>query len=518
MSEEFINRLRSTRDDYDEEQVRHRFHLDAFAGTGGFRGRVKLPASGYWGAAAEAYSQIAASFAGDDWEQEIDSYLDAFPREDAPKFKRRVSMAHYENHVEPVVTIPLSYMTREPWLRDLPDPVTQWVDDADWIEMVHNTIQKRAAVLGYCPVLFDMPPADGMSLAQAKDQGAKLRAIPLLPAHLLDWDADRDGVFLWVKTRIVESQRDPLGGGRNIERITVWYPDHADVWEIVHEGDEDPSLVSTTPEVRPHDFGEVPIKVLQWNPIEGDSVRGLSMLESVAPTARRMFNLVSELDEHIRMSAFSFLQVPIKDPKMIGTIVAGNGNAMAIDPSSNRDFAFISPSPAVADILEKRIEELRKEIYRMGRIEFTQAISGGVQSGVSRAFEFEPANRAIADAARRVALFEQSGLRLVARMHRADEREVRVTPPKKFAVEDMIQALDEAAEALSLDLGDTAHGLLLKRMVRRLLPNLPPEKLAVVDEEIDELRAKQATAAAQEVAAINELLTAKKDPPVDNAA
>src|SRR3990167_7187964 len=118
-----VERLAWKRDGYAAELRRHKFLLDAFAATGGFSGRERADAASYWGPAADMYGDVTlgALDPSDQDEAALDTYLDRHPREDMPKFRRRVQVAHYSNYCEPVVDIRLSYMNRRPFSRTIAD-------------------------------------------------------------------------------------------------------------------------------------------------------------------------------------------------------------------------------------------------------------------------------------------------------------------------------------------------------------------------------------------------------------
>lgn len=497
-NEEFIAKIRSTRPDYNEELARHKFFLDAYAGTGGFKGTTRVDAAGYWGPGAEVYAGVFGLTADElSGGVEKHTYIDRFPREDTEKFKRRMRLAHYENHVMPVVDIPLSYLNRKGMGRTVPDGLDAFISAADgndttWDQMVKEIVQERAAVVGYCPVLFDMPPvADGTSVAQSRELGNKLRAMPLFPAHMLNWDTDRGGRFTWVKIQIIEESIDPFGNESYLETITLWEPSQCSIWRI-RKVDNVDVLDSEMPDIIPHSFGEVPIKVLRWKPVADDHVRGLSLIESIADTSKRLFNYTSELDEHIRQAVFAMLQVPTKDAKNVGTLMTGNGNACIVDPDSRRDYKWLSPDMACAEILQDQKVHARQEIYRQGKSEFTQtagSTGGAAKSGLSRAYEFETANRSIADFAGRVSSWDTKCLTLAAKVLGVNPEGIQVLAPTKFAVEEMLQELTEASAALDLGLGATATLILKRRIVDKLLPHLEEAERDAIVLELKEMSA-----------------------------
>lgn len=520
----FIERLRAPRHDYAGEKVWHKFLLDAYAGTGGFQGRVRMPFASYWGYAADVYtegSSAEAALSGADDEASLETYLDRFPREDFPKFKARQEVSQYLNHVEPIVDIRLSYMTRKESDREVPPEIEAWMEDVDgkgtsWSSFVEHTIAPRCAWVGWCPVLFDrkaLPQemeGQELSKAQADELGLQTRAIPLWPGNLLDWDLDEKDEFTWVKLIVPSVERpDPIGPEVRYERITLWERDRVRRWTIQCADDksEHDTIVEASEMVNP--LGKVPLVIFRHKPSPTCPIRGLPMGGPLSILARKVFNYLSEIDEHIRQSVFALFVWPVKDPTKAGPLVIGSQNALAVSMDSRVEPKWIAPPAEVAAVLEKRIEATVLAIYQIGRSEYQRSSGvGAAQSGISRAFQFEGTNRAIADFAANVAMGEETALEIVAMMEGVADPQVHVTPPQKFDVEEMQREIDEALAALTMKLGRTASVELKRRLIAKLLPNLAPETVKAIEAELQE----QADEEEQEKAEMAAMRAAGKDP------
>lgn len=531
-SDSLLDKLLRKRAGYAEELTWHRFLLDSYAGTGGFQGRVRLPFASFWGWAADAYAESSSTSIKEllATEQKLVTYLDRYPREDMEKFTRRHSCSQYVNLVEPVIDVRLSYLNRKAFTyegaEDLFEGDDAWSDNVgagrSWEVMQKSVVRPRVALLGWMPMLVDAPAvadAEVVSVAQARELGVRAQLTPLFPADLWDWSCNDDGSFAWAKVgRTYHERETPFDAGRRVTEVSVWYPDRVDRWRIIQTLDAKGAV--TKPDVhhdgsRTHNFGRVPLVIYRARPsMDDDHVTGLSMVASVAPLGRKLFNYLSELDEHLRSSTFAMLQVPVKDSNKVGEVVGGSSNALPVHPDSSRDFKWISPDGSVADVYENRIKAVISEARKVARMEF---ISGNPtaapQSGVSQAYEFEATNRAIADFAGNLALAEQATLQLVAipeGISEEDAAAIRVTPPTTFDVEQMGKSLEEAMVAQTLGLGSTAMGELKKRVARQLLPNLDEDVAATIDDEIDaaQVEAEQAAAAMEEAQ-----LEATRNPP-----
>lgn len=497
--------LYSTRDGYEDERIWHKFLWDAYTGAGGFQGRVRMPLSGYLGAGAEVYARGSLAYDTDLTEGDLDTYLDRFPRELVPEFQRRVHTGQYSNHVEVVVDLRLSFLARKPMGYEGAEHLRDWMQDVDgqgmtWEQLQTDVLRPRATVLGWAPCLFDLPEtpeslreqveAGQLSQAQAREAGIAPVAIPLFPANLLAWRLDRAGRWVWAKIRTSHvEQDDPFGDATKIDTITIWRAQMVETFEYAAADGEKPKLRSRR--TMPNRFGIVPLVIWRAKPACGDRVYGQSSTWSISQVARRGFNYQSELDQHLRATTFAMLQVPVKDMKgsSPGKITVGAGNALPVPHDSTRDYKWLSPDPAVAQVYQEQIRTNMADIYRLARSEFARGVSttSSSSSGVSRAYEFETANRAIADMAKNFAASEQTALRIISRMDGAEDEatRVRVIPASKFDVEEMLKQLEETASAIDLKLGPTAESELRKRVVRAILPNLDDEVLQQIENEIE---------------------------------
>lgn len=491
-NEDLLKMLKSTHAKYDAEMAWHRFQMDAYSGCGGFQGSVKQPESSFWGPAADMYSETDGTLGA---RTGANTYLDQFPREDAPKFARRIQVAHYPNYIAPVMDTKLSYMHGKEFTRRLPPLVDEWINDVDGTGSSMDEVRKkivdlRAATLGWMPVVIDwnMPVEPGTSLAQAMAMGRKLTMTPLFPANLLDWETDDSGGFSWTKHVIMRRERpDPLGPAQIVSRYYIWTPNSVSVYAVTcPEGTTNETLAGF--EERPNPFGEVPIVVFRHKSVTDDPVRGVPMCASSAVQAKRLFNVISEKDEHLRCSVFAMLQVPTDAPDQVGALIGGSGNALPVKTDSARSYEWIAPPPTVYQTLADEEDRLIKSISRTERTELVGDDSTAANaSGISRAYKFEPTNQAIGEFARSLADSEAKVYRIVARALGADAENISVVAPTKFGISELASAIQEAIDAVTLDMGPTGNGAIKKRLIDQILPNLQPEERAQIDAEIESM-------------------------------
>ncbi len=493
MADELLKALRATRVDHEKELKWVRFLLDAYHGTGGFTGQVEPPAIAALGWVASEYglnSGLNDTTVSDDPFTFAESYIDQYPREDKTKHRKRVQISHYQNYVETIFDLLLSYAMKSPAVPEgLPDSVKKWrmnvtVNETKWWDLMRQVIARRAALMGWCPLIVDkMPTAEGVSVAQVEDDG--IRAEPfvtaLTPSNILDWFIDIDGVLQWVKIKLTYiRQPDPLKPGQKVEKFKIYERTRIRTWEVIDDKVQGEAVEAQNP------FREVPLVSFQHKPNVEEPIRGVSMVGDASIASRRLFNLDSEMDEHLRSNVFALLQVPVPEgqepPK---EILAGSSNAVPVPANATRDYKYVAPPASVSETLETRIKNTIREIFRRSRIQF-----GGEQvnqSGLAKSWDFEETNRLLSDFVAQLAIGETDVYKLVALVMAVPEDQIdaiRVVPQKDFAVEDLITELDAAEKALVLGLGPTMDMIIKRRLSAKLVENMSPEEIAQVEEEL----------------------------------
>lgn len=505
MSDQLLQQLERTRAGYDVECEWHAFLTDSYSGGGGYQGSVRQPEVGWWGAMATRY-----------WDSSRDAvtrqssgavprnYLDRYGREDEQKFRSRLNVSHLWNFVGPLTDLKLSYLLRKPLTpQDRPKELDEWREDVDglgttWDEL-RPLVALISAIVGWCPVAIDMSPASpGMSRAQADAAGvARPRAIPLTPANLVDYAHDGTR-FLWAKLRTDHvEQLEWNAPPTQVSEYRIWSPDYVDVYQVRQEDGKDKTV--TPLGSKPHPFKQVPIAIFRHAAMPGDKVVGLPMHGGPSRAQKRLYNLTSELDEHMRQQVFAVLVLATKQTP--SEITLGTDNALTLDPESKQEHYYLSPDAGIAATYEARIEAtIREGIYRPARVEFARATASAT-SGVARAYEFAATNRAIADFAGELARAEEWMDSIVwAGLGKSPDalEGYAISAAQDFGVEDLSAEIKNTLDALTANLGVTMTKRIKMRLAERLDPQMPPDVRAQVEAELEEVAAQEeADAAAQ---------------------
>jgi hypothetical protein len=483
-------KLEKKRAGYQQEGMWHRLLLDAYRGSGGFQGSVKQPEAGFWGSAAEAYRGFATlDISGVDITSELDTYVDRFPREDIPKFKRRVQVAHYPNYVKPITNLKISYIVRKPHQRkNVPPKLGEWIDRTRW----DDGFRRRAlvtAVLGWWNALVDKPRVDPSARTAREAGDVDPYVVMMFPCHTRDYSTDDHGEYEWVKFCIdVASKPTWDSEEKCVKQYTVWTREGFETWHVDESTGATSEPVPTANGA--HKFGKVPVVPWRTDASVDDPVKADSINAEIVPEVRRLFNLHSELDEHMRGSVFALLIVPDRgvthgsENKELGS-----ENGLIVDPEQKNLPFFLAAPAEIAATYETRLEKTIIEIYRMARVEYDRA-SGTRSNAQSQQQNFQQTNLSIVDFAAALAKADRATLMLVGKALGCSDDELEkmeCIPHESYAEAELNDEIEQVIAAVTqLSIGNTAKGQLLKRIIRRLAPGLDASTLKTIDSEIDE--------------------------------
>lgn len=521
---DMLNRLQTTRPGYEAERQWHKLLLDAYRGTGGFQGNVKQPEAGFWGAAAESYSNTAATL--NLAYRSSDSYIDRYHREDTDKFNRRIGVSHYLNYVKPTTNLKISYIVRKPHKRNnVPPALMEWIERSGY----DKDARRRAlvaAVFGYFLVFVDRPkpPAEALTMAQAGNLDPYV--VMMFPSQVLDYSVDDRGVFNWVKFGTTSCEQPTWDAeAQELKRYTILTREDYQVWESIGNAE------ATSKDAGRHGLKVVPCVSWRADASVEDPVKADSINAEIVPEVRRLFNLLSELDENLRSTVFPLLIVP-REATEEGTPAKqiGAENGLTVSPEQKNLPQYIAPPESVASTYETRIEKTIIEIFRMARVEYDKA-SGVRSNAQSQEQNFQQTNLSIVDFASSLAKADRETLILVGRMLGLSEAAldaIECVPHDSYAEAQLNDEIEQVVAAVTgLAIGNTAKGELVKRLMFRMLPGIGADLRAKIESEVDEalVKAEQEAALMQEAERKN--LTAgveepdedetKKAPPADNA-
>lgn len=457
--------------------------LDVFEGAGGFLD----PARPYLVPHPREWLDHSIPVYADDGATLLRYDLNPSPTKPSPKLVERRTLARYENIAATLIEQLAGALFREGptrlFARDSIDesaPIQQFWADSDgqgtaWDDALAQAWKPCAAfghLWGYVDVREDDP------------RRAVVRWYT--PIDVPDWLTDVDGNL--VAVRFLEAApRDTFDKQASVAHLDVR------VREVTAEGWTLADTKGAVLEQGEHAFGVLPVFVLfakrrSLTPFVGRSVLGDPQLYI------DLYNLISETRELLRKQTFSITNVPVGDTvggvqaaqQMIGA-QSGTGNLLFTPGPAQ----ILSADAGNVQVYHEHMDRLIRLIYRISVVAW-ESDSRDAESADSRRIKREDLNQqlaAYADECRRV---DQVVTDLVYRAAYGDAWEtwrkrdgLTIAWPQKFDVTPLTDLVQQFAEAIGLELGETATQQIKKRAARAILPDVGPEAAHQIDQEIE---------------------------------
>lgn len=462
--------------------------LDVFEGAGGFLAESKP----YLIAHPREYLDHSIPEYADDGQTVTGYSLNLSPSSPSPKLLERRKLARYENIAETLVGQLRAALFRVSPVRTFSEaspapaigkrPIEQFHDDADGLGTKWDELLRQAwcpaAVFGHVFIYLDDAPEDDA------------RTVPVArlytPLDVPDWLMNERGRLTQIKFLEAgprESFKTPVTNAARNVRVRVVTDEG---WSIQTPGGQ-------VIDAGVHSFGRLPVVVLYAKrraitPFIGKSVLGDPM------NFIDLYNLVSEVRELLRKQTFSILNVPVgvdgsidREQGLIGR-QSGTGNILFTTQAAN----YISAEGSNVEVYHAHIDRLIRTIYRLAVLPW-ESDSRDAESSDSRRIKREDLNQVLAgfsdelrrvdDAVADLVYHAVYGPQAWQSWRKRDGLNQRW--PDSFEVTPLEELLKQFTDAIRLELGETATKEAKKRAVRAALPDLTPEMLAVIDDEVD---------------------------------
>ena len=416
------------------------------------------------------------------------NYLVPHPRETDDKYNRRKTLACYPNYVRKVVDSYLSYLFRRGPERtfeyDLYQAFCQDVDRlGTYIDDFMRRAFKLAMLLGAVYIIVDKP----REKARTRAEELSRRLYPYLalrtPEALVAYETDEAGRI----TRVVFQERTMAASLSPAAEPELRYRIFTQTNWMLAKDPDGKSII----EQGEHGLGEVPVVPLfSTDPLMPGELRPTPWIWDLARVNYDLFNALSELRELFRSQTFSILALPVRTPQEaegLSDLTISTENALPYNPEAGGTPSFIAPPEGPVRLYLEYVRELVGQIYRLANLEFTGGSqeTGTARSGVALAFQFQEANRTLAQ----MALFcEQAEYRIARLVCQWMGREFKgsITYPRDFSVMDLQQELKNALDALSIQISETFDREVKKLVARKVLGDaVDDEVLEKIDTEIE---------------------------------
>jgi hypothetical protein len=424
------------------------------------------------------------------------------------KFQRRKELARYDNLPKPIVNTIADHQWRKLPTRSVADgSVTgraylDWTSDVDgngtclddWLKQA----QRLAQIYGHIIATLERPRASGEVRSAADEAPFVLRHYS--PIDMPDWIYEH-GRLREVKllepiarTSLLEPANVEVTTGSDVLRdasgfeIRRWTP--AALYRYTSAGE----LLETVA----NPLGRPPVLVLYARrrariPLIGDSTLGDPRIY------RDHFNLVSEMRVLLRDQTFSMLAIQLGPDDDVAQARSRLGSHSGTDSVIFHmgGAEFIAPSDGPVAQYVAAIDNLESKIFRNVGLTF-QGDSDTAESGTSRRIKAMDLDRILAGHGDEAEAFDDQLARLwfaLSYPGRGDDAYrdsgYRAAYPDEYYVEQCAEKLATIKDTQGIGFGRTALAKLRQSAIPILLPNLSDPERNAIDQEIDELGARE---------------------------
>jgi hypothetical protein len=436
-----------------------------------------------WQTGLDAYDGTGGFLTGE--------YLWRFPREHDAAYAARREQSRYHNYTEVLADIYVRHITGSVERDAGGDAELQaWWDNVDGrgepIETYVQAVLGQALAAGHAAVLTDITTAPATGPAIADNPNRPFLVCFSAPA-ILDWRVDRQGL-----AAIKLSEAAPIVP-LDVEQDTqqrgflLW---DRELWaRFDHKG--------ALRESAAHGLGVVPVDLVRPKPSRRHPFIGKALVNP--QVVRALYNRASEEDVVLRDQAFSMFVVSVptdateQDVENVKAWIGqekSTTTVMVVKGQADYKTADMAVPARLAETQQRLIHEL----YRQAHLRFERD-SLDAESGEAIRLQRRDLNQALTSMAAEMASFERQ---IVSRYfawrfpaqdvsRRLERVQIKYPGKDEFDLVDIEDEVRATAESLALGLGATAAAEMKKRIVSIQLPDLAPETLAVVHDEIDAL-------------------------------
>lgn len=411
----------------------------------------------------------------------------------SPKLSTRRKLARYENVAATILdavagALFLQTPTRSFGAGKENEQILAWWSNCDGKGTDLTTFMREswlvAGVFGHTPMLMEKPEQEA---ATAADQGLPY-VCRYTPLDVLDWLEDDGQKLIAVKLGEIAPRSTFGDPSAALSRIRVRIVDDTE-WRLYGPNG---GLLKGAAGRGAHGFGELPVEILYakrrlLTPFIGKSVMGDPQLYI------DLYNLISEVRELLRNQTFAILNIPIGPEGSVQTEQEKMGRQSGTSSAliTSEPAQYISPSGDNVAAYHEHIDRLARMIYRLASAPW-EGDSKDAESADSRRIKRNEYDQILKTFALELQRCEK---RLTALAYRAlygelaerrmEQEQVNIVYPTSFQPIDHAEVIQNVADAVGLDLGETAMKELKKRVVRVTLPDVDKEMAQKIDKDID---------------------------------
>ena len=299
-------------------------------------------------------------------------------------YAKRIAATPLDNHVKTTVDIYGSFLFRNLPKRTLGNlvmnpQVMNFVHDIDNNGTSFDTFMKQvndmAMVLGNMWILVDKPDYAVTTQAEQQAMGIKAYCAAYTPQNVLDWHYRKTvaGKMELDYIKVIEFE------DKHQMQVVEWKKDHIHKYTVQKDSDtgEYGDIIEQFDYVNP--LGMIPF--INYAPLPSATQGiGISLINDIAYAQKYIYNLLSELEQNIRISGHPSL---VKTPSTQASAGAGAIITVQEDMEPGLKPYLLQPAGSSIDGILKSIDKVVHSIHRMTHTSAVQIMRGSPMSGTA---------------------------------------------------------------------------------------------------------------------------------------
>ena len=426
----------------------------------------------------------------------IEEVLTQHERESNANWNSRIREGINFNYCQSIINLINFYLTEKPVNRNIKklNEDQQWkmfLQDTDLhgtnFDLFMNEAQKLCSVYGSIGILVDKAAHDYASKAEEITN----KVYPYCAPYTLD------NIHYWEYERNKETGRPELvylklyeNGGRYL----IWTKRKWEIWEV-SEKEKTPKRV----EMGKNTLGVIPFVWLVNIKDLSNPYIGISDITEISRVTASITRNLSCGEEVVKFAGFPIFRVPMeKEDGLDGPskeTVIGQSAVQEFNPEYGKygkpdwlESAIEAPINGITSWIDKKIDETFR-IAHLSGIHGQRKTNNEVASGLALRYEFQQLNSVLTQKSKNMSEAEINILTYWMMWQDIEpdvEESAKIERSTSFSIEDLSVDLKNALEALTAVASKTFSEHVQKNIVRKVLSEIPNDKLEIIHNEIVE--------------------------------
>lgn len=395
-------------------------------------------------------------------------------------YQDRIKQSYYLNFCAPIIDIYTNHLFKQPITEEF-GSIEQYIEPrrnnidrkGSSLSEFRKEIADLSQVYGHIFVLIDMPEDKGELTLQDKINNDKFPYFNVFhPQKIINWSLDQYGRPYWVLVCETADVNMDAASFNKDAKVALQYRLWTRTDWFLYDGQY--NLINS----KNHNLGKVPIQCIYANPSKKTrGFLGISDIADIAFIARDVYNACSELKQILRDQTFAFLTVQGK-ASAYNELIVGT-NKCLIYPEGTNAPSYVSPPADNATIYANYIDTQIRKMFQLAKLEggsAKQEQQATIQSGVSKAWDFNETNSALSKKASNLNDGEEKLWQIFARWE-GKEFDGSIEYPDEFSIQSLNEDLDEAEKMFKLELGAGVNKEIKEAIIKKKFPRMPQDDI-----------------------------------------